>query len=438
MDTTEAEHGLTLTLHSNANKDIYKENSPCGFTNLLKIPVKLDPNEKYEACLANIHTPTTQALLLKRSDHDRNDIRFHIGMFLFDDVKSDWKLLDGSKIDLWSYSLNKNVSGLEFGNGVARVDFIKRFRDSFNLSSTVNFKNQKCLAVFDIFLRHKYGNGHDGVATTVSECRKCIELMASDGSTSGRGIREGINIGHGLPYIDFFEDYNLDKKDQIYFKNLEDLNSEEKYYIFNQILYIYGVDKYAYIREVIYNNLPHTNKAGIGRLVNKIRDKVTNKKFAKFQQIFRHDIYAKLWFQKKVTPQFALFASFGDKMSKYLSIGKEQKMVLLTCGNEKTFNIFDYNPILMPRFFNPRIDSLYIYSDLISKTVRVGDYITNLLGIVTINNKIYNRPNPQIIYRPLAHNFIQSVSVKIADENGDIVNYTPDSYVALEIIIRKR
>ena len=59
------------------------------------------------------------------------------------------------------------------------------------------------------------------------------------------------------------------------------------------------------------------------------------------------------------------------------------------------------------------------------------------MGIVTINNDLYNKPNPPTIYRPISHNFVQSVSVQITDENGDEISFGADSYVALEILIRK-
>ena len=79
-----------------------------------------------------------------------------------------------------------------------------------------------------------------------------------------------------------------------------------------------------------------------------------------------------------------------------------------------------------------------VYSDLVKRSVRFASHITNLLGIVTINNDLYNKPNPPTIYRPISHNFVQSVSVQITDENGDELNFNDDSYVALEILIRKR
>ena len=99
MEASESEYGLTLTLHSKANKDTYKNNKPGAFTNILKVPVRLDQNENYEVCLANIHSPSKRAFLLKRHDFRRNDIRFHIAMFLYDENESGWKLLDKSRID---------------------------------------------------------------------------------------------------------------------------------------------------------------------------------------------------------------------------------------------------------------------------------------------------------------------------------------------------
>ena len=125
-------------------------------------------------------------------------------------------------------------------------------------------------------------------------------------------------------------------------------------------------------------------------------------------------------------------------MAEYLSIRENAKIALITCGNKGELNMFDYNPILTPKFSNPKIDSLFVYSDLVSKSIRVADHVTNLLGIVTINNAVYNKPNPPPIYRPISHNFIQSASVRITDGDGEEVDFEHGSYVSLEIVIRKR
>ena len=178
MHSSEAEFGLTLTVHSNANKDVYKENNPCAFTNILKIPVTLDQNDRYECCLANIHSPVYQTLLLKKREHRKNDIKFHLGMFIYNEDKARWDMLDKSKIDLWSYSLNKNISGLDYDDDtdITRIDFFKRFRDSFNLSSHVNVPQTASLSLFNLFLRHKYDDDHT-MGVSVGECPKCRELV---------------------------------------------------------------------------------------------------------------------------------------------------------------------------------------------------------------------------------------------------------------------
>ena len=359
-------------------------------------------------------------------------------MFYYDENKSGWKLLDSSKIDLWSYSLNKDISGLKFDSNITRLDFFKRFRDSFNLPTYVNTQKRQCLSVLNMFMRHKYTEGHNQELLLV-DCEKCkiSGNHEADNPPPPNIVRDSASIGDGQPYIDCFEDLDLSKKDHIWFKHLDGSPIAEKYYVFDQFFSILGVDKYAYLRDVIYKNIPHTNKQAVTRILRSMRNHAANK-YANFQTIFNHDIYNRLWHNDKNMPQLALYATFGGKMANYLSINNDEKIVILTCGSEKKLNMFDYNTILTPQFFNPKIGSLFIYSDLVGKSVRVADQITNLLSIITINTAIYNKPSPEIVYRPIIHNFIQSVSIRITDENGDEISFEPDSYVALEIIIRKR
>ena len=126
------------------------------------------------------------------------------------------------------------------------------------------------------------------------------------------------------------------------------------------------MDKYNYLTDIIHKNVPNTARRGVHGIVNSMRDKQSNRKFSKFQKIFEHDTYDHLWYRSRKPPQLVLYASFGDKMAKYLSVGKSDKVVMLTCGNENALNMFDYNPILTPQFSNPKIDSLFVYSDLVS------------------------------------------------------------------------
>ena len=159
-------------------------------------------------------------------------------MFYYDENKSGWKLLDGSKIDLWSYSLNKDISGLKFDSNITRLDFFKRFRDSFNLPTYVNTQKRQCLSVLNMFMRHKYTEGHNQELLLV-DCEKCkiSGNHEADNPPPPNIVRDSASIGDGQPYIDCFEDLDLSKKDHIWFKHLDGSPLAEKYYI---ICYIRG------------------------------------------------------------------------------------------------------------------------------------------------------------------------------------------------------
>ena len=433
MDVSESEYGLTLTLHSKANSDIYKNNTPSAFTNNLKHPIRLSLDEQYELCLANIHSPAYQSCMLKKSDTIRNDINFHIGMFMYNEDESDWRLLQDSKIDLWTYSLNKDISGLELDNDVSRTDFVKRFNNSFKVNSEqTNPVTRKCLSIFHSFLSHKYGEGHtEGAILGCASCETLLELGYEFEGT----IYESYTRSWGN---DFFQEFNPGERDHLRFKHLNDMLAKEKYHIFDLLMWVLKVDVYSYILNVLDNYRPEFAKKHKARKLLKTRLKPTPETWTKLQDIFTDEVFRKLWSVNRNVPQMVLYASFGDKMSKYLSIGENKKMVLVSCGYEDLINMGDFNPILSPKFANQKIGSLLVYSDLVKKSVRFASHITNLLGIVTINNDLYNKPNPPTIYRPISHNFVQSVSVQITDENGDEISFGADSYVALEILIRKR
>ena len=51
---------FTLFVTSNANLDMYPDNKASKFTNVLKQPIKLDPNVEFQARLANFHIPNAK------------------------------------------------------------------------------------------------------------------------------------------------------------------------------------------------------------------------------------------------------------------------------------------------------------------------------------------------------------------------------------------
>lgn len=433
----ESENGITITLHSDASKTTYQGNTPTAFTNVLKYPIRMNHNENYEACLTNIHIPVYQSHILKKSDSYRNDIKFNIGLFIYDEQNADWKLMDDSKIDLWTYSLNKDVSAVELDNDVTRTDFVKRLNASFNFKERQDNaeKKKQCLALFYLFLRHKYDTGHDDGA--VIACTKCKTIYSSDSSVSDNPLvnRPDVILGNIAPHISFFEEFDINRKDHIWLKHLEDLPTDEKYYFFDTLFNILDIDKYKYLRDVIHKNL-NFSKIQARRYVNRIKDSEGNE-YKTIQNIFDAEGYKALWKHVKLVPQLVLYATFGDKMSDYLSINRDTKIVITSCANEKTFSMYNDNLILTPKFNKEKFKSLFIYSDMVQKT-RFGDYMTNLLGIVTIDNNIYTKPATIPIFRPVSHNFIQSVSIRITDQIGEIPNFQQGSYAALEITIRKQ
>ena len=126
-----------------------------------------------------------------------------------------------------------------------------------------------------------------------------------------------------------------------------------------------------------------------------------------------------------------LYASFGDKMCDYLSVDRGTSIGIVSCGSENLLCMNRDNKLLTPKFHRQKINFLFIYSDLVKKSQRLGDHTTNLLGNVTINSDLYSKPNTVPIYRPISHNYIQSVSVKITDQKGDNPHFKPGSYAAL-------
>ena len=138
-------------------------------------------------------------------------------------------------------------------------------------------------------MRHKYNEDHPDGA--VDDCVKCTEA-----SGSGKPVRESVSVGDGLPYVDFFEDYNVGKKNHIWLKHLDDLNGPEKYYVIDNIFGLCGIDKYNYLIDVVHKNVPQTTLRTVDMLVNGIRRdvEVGNVEFSNFEKIFAHDIYANL------------------------------------------------------------------------------------------------------------------------------------------------
>ena len=75
---------------------------------------------------------------------------------------------------------------------------------------------------------------------------------------------------------------------------------------------------------------------------------------------------------------------------------------------------------------------------MVKQSIRVGNSLTNLLDIFSVNGNIGNSPSPLNVFKPLANNYLKGGSIIIRDQFGETIPFSKEAYTALEIVIRKR
>lgn len=73
-----------------------------------------------------------------------------------------------------------------------------------------------------------------------------------------------------------------------------------------------------------------------------------------------------------------------------------------------------------PKMYN-KVDCVYIYSDIVSRT-RMGGGETNILDILPLKGN-YSKDSTSIIYKPLKHNTIESISIDLRNQNGEDIHF---------------
>ena len=97
----------------------------------------------------------------------------------------------------------------------------------------------------------------------------------------------------------------------------------------------------------------------------------------------------------------------------------------------------DFYLKLTPNFTKKEIETMHIYSDLVSPTIRVGGHLTNLLDIVSVpNDSIIQKNVTSGHYKPLKNHKISSVSMLATDLDGKIINFEKNATIAYELDIR--
>ena len=437
LDNLESQQGLSLLLHSGGE-------SPTDFTNVLKTPIKLGPGD-WEVGLANLHIPAYQQTL-EKNDYARSSITYNIGLFTYNNSTGEWELIKDSNRELWKMTPDKTFDGLDsryIDSNTERATYIKSFMESMKLGSHTETDGD-CL---DLYLK------------TLSKYSGRIERQVFRKYTPrGSGILALKNLPEGMTPSEVYR----------FFEKLMNIKSIDMLSYIKHAAIAYGQNEEAHIHKIFQNiflkilSLNNTEGSDITS-VRKLDDNAESTNYSKYSYLTSKgfkledlyysenykDLFASLWNSHKVPPNplldeqvyvppiMAIYASFGDRMSKFLSVSPNTKIVLGHCLHPLV-NMFDTNKTLIPRFDRAEIDSYFIYSDLVRQSVRVGNIVTNLLAVVSVSKKYSNMIAPLHIFKPLSHTYFHSVSVKIRDQNGDSISFEDNSYSVLEILIRKR
>ena len=437
LENLESEQGLSLLLHSSGQ-------SPTDFTNVLKTPIKLGPGD-WEVGLANLHIPAYQQTL-EKNDYARSSISYNMGMFTYNHSNGEWELIKNSNRELWKMTPDRTFDGLDTNNidsHLEREHYIKSFMESLKLGS------------------------HTETG------KKCLELYLNT-----------LAMGNKTRKKDLFSPPPRDNE-TLSFKNLpKDMAPTAVYDFFEKLADIKSIDMLTYIKQaaIAYgqNSEEHIRKIFRNIFLKILSGKVKDgsepvvvlldgeeegianyKRYSylrrdnafKLEDLYYsenyRDLFANLWHSHRVPPHpvldkhiyvppiMAVYATFGDRMAKFLSVSPDTKIVLGHCLYPQV-NMFEANKSLIPRFGRVEIDSYFIYSDLVKQSVRVGNTVTNLLAVVSVSKKYSNMMSPMHLFKPLSHTYFHSVSVKIRDQNGDSISFEDNSYSVLEILIRRR
>jgi hypothetical protein len=170
----------------------------------------------------------------------------------------------------------------------------------------------------------------------------------------------------------------------------------------------------------------------------------------KFDKLFFQRYKIKLIVTRKHNTFITFSLSNGGKLSMCTDESSIGTMLGLKCvqlSQDKVDARMEPNTVMynLPTVGTevPRLDNmhaLYVYADVVQQQ-HVGDVMAPLIGYVNVNGKpgdrISHTCNPPI-YLPVARSYIDAISVRITDENGQNVMF-PDlfEHVVLRLHFRK-
>ena len=360
-------------------------------------------------------------------------------MFIYENSIDEWVLLEDSNRKLFSYSPIKNIKPVSIDSDLERIYFMKKLSDSLKLNEISDEKAVKCHRLFQKTMFHNTDSGAHTEQMHEHECDTCNDAE-----------RKKMLNNDVLYLINIFNGYNRKNshRDHIFLKPLDinfDMSTIDFY---NSIFHYLDIHTVTYFKEVLKKYLEDDTD----RIWDSLSQILDGFEGYTAYGILDYGNVNKLWEKgngvnerrKEVKPVFAIYATFGERMCKFLEIDNDSKYFIhshdLDFSNRRKQKInFDkYNPLLSPRFTTPKIDSYFIYSDIVKQTVRLGDSVSNLLSIITVDKSIVNIKNPINTFKTISHNSIYSIAIIVTDQLGQQLDFIDKQYSAVELFIKKR
>ena len=289
-------HGASILLHSEGSIDAFPKSTPSKFTNILQNPLYLDNDEDFVVGVSNVHLPTNQYILLKNDIE--SSITFNMGMFLFDKVIDEWILIKNSNKRLFTYTPIKNIEPVLTNSDMERIFLLKKLSEVLKLhSNSLSDKSRLCHKLFQTLMYHHTDKLH-GPKKAFKGCQTCIDI-----------VEKKTQYNSELYLSNIFNSFNKKNKNHLSIKTLTINDAEESRNIYNDILNFLEIHPNEYLHSVLTKKI--TEEFANHGLPELLSYSWENDQFTPEQDITK--------------PVFALYATFGSRMSEFLNIQKDTK-----------------------------------------------------------------------------------------------------------------
>ena len=415
----EKSHGATILVHSEGSVDAFPQNSPSNFTNILQKPLNLDNDEEFVVGVSNVHLPTKQYILLKNDIE--SSVTYNVGMFLFDKVMDDWILLKNSNRTLCTYTPIKNIEPVLTDSDAERIFLLKKLTEILKLRGNSDIDSDRksifCHRLIQTMLFHHTDEFH-GPKKAFKGCQTCFQI-----------VQKKFSYDSELYLSNIFDSFNKKNRNHVSIKTLNISDAKESAQFYEDIMKFLEIKPDEYLDTV---------------LTKKIKEEFANYSLPDLVSYsWDNDLFDP---EQDITkPVMALYTTFGTRMADFLNIHKDTKYFIHSDDLDmdtplKKYRVKSdkYNPLLTPRYITPKILSYFIYSDVVKHSVRLGDSVSNLLCVITVDESVINIKNPISSFKPISHNTIYSISFVLTDQYGRRLHFVDNQYAALELIIKRR